>query len=370
MFGFFYQRVRKVSFKYRRDLFSGLDLIFFDTTSIYFEGKGGQEIGKKGYSKDHRPDLNQMVVGAVIDEKGTPICCEIWPGNTADVKTLTPVAERLRNRFRIKQMCVVADRGMTSKATLSHFEGQVPPVPYILGARMKKMKEVRDHILSTGGRYKEVRSENNEPEAPSPLKVKEVIFNGKRYIVCLNSKQARKDALTGETIIESLREQLKKGPKKMIGNKVYRRYLKIERNSVSINQDKIKGESRYELQTNTDFSSEKVALKYKELWQVERGFRDVKSLLDTRPIYHQNDANIRGHVFCSFLALVLRKELERRLNNNGHDLEWAKIKQDLKALYYVKVEENGQRLDVRSRCEGDCANIFKAVGVAIPPSIK
>ena len=111
MFGFFYQRVRKVSFKYRRDLFSGLDLIFFDTTSIYFEGKGGQEIGKKGYSKDHRPDLNQMVVGAVIDEKGTPICCEIWPGNTADVKTLIPVAERIRNRFRIKQMCVVADRG-------------------------------------------------------------------------------------------------------------------------------------------------------------------------------------------------------------------------------------------------------------------
>ena len=83
--------VEELVFSYRRDLFSNLDLVFFDTTSIYFEGQGGESIGQRGFSKDHRPDLAQMVVGAVIDDKGQPICCEMWPGNTADVTTLLPV---------------------------------------------------------------------------------------------------------------------------------------------------------------------------------------------------------------------------------------------------------------------------------------
>ena len=91
--------------------------------------------------------------------------------------------------------------------------------------------------------------------------------------------------------------------------------------------------------TNTDLSAEKTALKYRELWQVERVFRDVKSLPETLPVYHQLNENIRGHVFCSFLALVLRKELKRRLNNAGHVFEWYDIQQDIKALQLVTIEE-------------------------------
>ena len=75
--------------------------MFFDTTSIYFEGEGGETLGERGHNKDHRPDLKQMVVGAVIDNEGRPICCEMWPGNTADVTSLAPVVDRLRSRFSI-----------------------------------------------------------------------------------------------------------------------------------------------------------------------------------------------------------------------------------------------------------------------------
>jgi len=92
--------------------------VFFDTTSLYFERAGGESIGRRGHSKDHRPDLNQMVVGVVLDEKGNPICCEMWPGNTADVKTLIPVADRIRSRFKVGRFCVVADRGMISRETI------------------------------------------------------------------------------------------------------------------------------------------------------------------------------------------------------------------------------------------------------------
>ena len=101
-------------FEPRRDLFSEIDLVFFDTTSIYFEGQGGQELGRHGKSKDHRPDLPQMVVGLALDLHGWPLCCELWPGNTADVTTLMAVVNRLRQRFRVRRVCIVADRGMIS----------------------------------------------------------------------------------------------------------------------------------------------------------------------------------------------------------------------------------------------------------------
>ena len=135
-------------FLLNRHLFSGLDLVFFDTTSIYFEGAGGQTIGERGFSKDHRPDLNQMVVGAVLDENGRPLCCEMWPGNTTDVKTLIPVVKRIRARFNVSKFCIVADRGMISKETMNEFDDPKNKVPYILGVRMRNVKVVRGEVLS------------------------------------------------------------------------------------------------------------------------------------------------------------------------------------------------------------------------------
>ena len=361
-------------FSHRRDLFTHLDLVFFDTTSIYFEGQGGESIGQRGFSKDHRPDLAQMVVGAVLDDKGQPICCEMWPGNTADVKTLLPVVDRLKTRFKIGRICIVADRGMISADTIRQLESSDSPIPYILGARMRKVKHIRDRVLSQGGRYQQVRPESSDPQKPAPLKVKQVEIDGCRYIVCVNTRQQRKDAADREAIVSALARQLKKGPKSLVGNKGYRKYLKIEKGSAGIDKDRIRDEARFDgkwvLRTNTDLSADQVALKYKELWRVENVFRDVKSLLDTRPIFHQKDRTIRGHVFCSFLALVLRKELDRRLLEAGHRFEWAEIKQDLKALQRVTLAEDDRRLSIRSRSQGVCGKVFQSVGVAIPPTIQ
>ena len=252
---------------------------------------------------------------------------------------------------------------MISNDTVKELEEE--GIPYILGTRMRLVKEIRTEVLSRAGRYTEVYPEGVSSKDPSPLKVKQVVHNDKRYIVCVNLRQA---------IIESLKQQLKKGAKSLVGNKGYRRYLKLTKNSARIDTDKAKKESRFDgkwvLTTNTDLSAEKVALKYKELWQVERVFRDIKTLLETRPVFHQCDRNIRGHVFCSFLALVLRKELERRLNNAGHIFEWSDIKQDLESLQTVTIEENGKRVAIRTQCQGNCGKIFQAVKVALPPTIR
>lgn len=364
--------IEEYIFASNKDLFSSLDLVFFDTTSIYFEGNGGQNLGQYGHSKDHRPDLKQMVVGAVIDNQGRPICCEMWPGNTADVSTLIPLAERLKKRFHIGMFCVVADRGMFSASTVHDLNEK--NLLYILGTRMRKMNRIKQDVLSRGGRFREVYPEGTSSKAPAPLKVKEIWQDGKRYIVCLNTKQARKDAAAREAIIADLREKISQGPKAMIGNKGYRKYLKISRDSVRIDTAKIKEEARYDgkwvLETNSDLSPEEVALRYKELWQVEHVFRDMKSILETRPIFHQCDETIRGHVFCSFLALVLRKELLRRLEKAGHDFEWSDIIQDLESLQETIIEENGKRLAVRTECLGTCGKVFQAVRVAVPPTIR
>lgn len=364
--------IEEESFHERRDLFAGLDLVFFDTTSIYFEGKGGENLGERGYNKDHRSDLNQMVVGAVIDNDGNPICCELWPGNTTDVKTLLPIISRLKKRFHIGQLCIISDRGMISEATVKELQRR--NILYILGARMRKVNEIKNDVLSRAGRYREVYPEDQRSKAPAPLKVKEVSIEDHRYIVCLNTKQARKDASDRQAIIASLEEKLKQGAKSLIGNKGYRKYIKLSRNQLTIDSEKIADDERFDgkwvLRTNTNFSAEKAALKYKELWEVEHVFRDIKSVLETRPVFHQRDENIKGHVFCSFLALVLRKELDRRLEASGYCFEWSDIKQDLKALQEIIIEDNGKTLAIRSECVRTCGKIFKAVGVALPPTVR
>ena len=364
--------IEEIIFFKKRDMFTHLDLVFLDTTSIYFEGRGGDTLGKKGYSKDHRPDLNQMIVGAVIDDNGKPLCCEMWPGNTADVKTLIPVVDKVRHRFGVGGFCIVADRGMISAETIAELDER--RIPYILGARMRRVKNIKVDVLSRAGRYTEVYPEGVKKKDPSPLKVKQVYHNGQRYIVCLNIRQARKDAKDREAIIASLQEQIKKGTKSLVGNKGFRKYLKIDKNSAHIDTEKVKAESRFDgkwvLQTNTDLPVDQAALKYKELWQVERVFRDIKSLLETRPVFHQCDNTIKGHVFCSFLALILKKELDRRLNAAGYVFEWADIIHDLKALQQVQIEENDKRFSVRTECKGNCGKIFQAVGVAVPPAIR
>jgi transposase len=206
------------------------------------------------------------------------------------------------------------------------------------------------------------------------LKVKEVVSAGHRWVVCLNEKQAKKDAADRNAIIESLKEKLKTDPKSLVGNRGFRKYLSIDRETVSVNEAKIKEEARFDgkwvLRTNMDLPAGQVALKYKELWRVEQVFRNMKSIPDTRPVFHQRDETIRGHVFCSFLALVLMKELYRRLEKAGHDFEWADVKQDLSALQEITLSDNGRKLAVRSACKGTCGKVFQAVGVAVPLAIR
>jgi hypothetical protein len=360
-------------FARRRDLFSQLDVVFFDTTSLYFEGEGGESLGQYGHSKDHRPDEKQMIVGAVLDGEGRPICCELWPGNTTDVTTLIPVVDRLWRRFRIRKVCIVADRGMISQDTLEELERQGRP--YILGARMRRTNEVREQVLADRGRFRVVHGRRRQATDPAPLKVKEVWVQQRRYVVCVNEEEVASDRQRREDIVAALREQLRQGDKTLVGNQGYRRYLKVQgEGHFAVDEAKIAEEARYDgtwvLRTNTELTAAEVALQYKQLWLVEQWFRSCKALLETRPIYHRCDATIRGHVFCSFLALLLRQQLQGQLQERGHQFEWAQVMRDLERVQYVEVEQGDRRFRLRSELSGTAGRVFQTVGVAAPPTVQ
>ena len=368
-------RVEEALFESRRDLFSEVDLVFFDTTSIYFEGQGGETIGRYGHSKDHRRDLRQMIVGIALDAEGWPLCCEMWPGNTTDVKTLLPVVDRMKKRFRVREICILADRGMIRKETIRELEEADPPVRYILGARMRRQKEVSEKVLKSRGRWHEIHPERKGSKEPAPLKVREVSVAGRRYIVCLNEEERRKDAHDRAAIVEHLRRQLKQGDKSLVGNKGYRRFLKLEgEGHFAVDEDRIQGEERFDgvwvLRTNTDYDAATVALAYKGLWMVEDTIRTAKSILETRPIFHRCDATIRGHVFCSFLALRLKAELERRLAAHATSWEWAEVVRGLDNLQEVEAMFRGHRYMLRSQLTGHAHKAIQAAGVAVPPTLR
>jgi Transposase DDE domain len=359
-------------FAHRRALFADLSVLFMDTTSLYFEGEGGATLGECGHSKDYRPQLHQMIVAVIIDQHGRPVCSEMWPGNTADVTTLLPVVERLRIRFGISRVCVVADRGMVSAATMTALEQR--GLEYILGVRERSSKEVREIVLVDPlPSVPLVVPHTGRPD--TKLQAKEVRYRGRRYIVCRNLAEAEAAARTREDVVASLRARLKQGDKSLVGNSAYRRYLKTpDQQHFTIDEARIAEEARYDglyvLRTNTRLHPLTAMLRYRDLLVVEQLFRTEKALLETRPIYHQSDEAIRGHVFCSFLALVLAKELEDRLATTGLKPERRELLADLDRLQEIEVEQDGKRFILRSAVTGMAGKAFQAVGVALPPNIR
>lgn len=261
----------------------------------------------------------------------------------------------------------------------SHVSGQLTALEadgwdFIIGARMRSQKEVRDEVLGRAGRYQTVFGEREKRKDPSPLAVKEVWVGKRRYVVCKNEEQARKDAADREAILASLEQRLHQGATALVGNRGYRRYLSSQGEGLRVDPAKIERDRRYDgkwvLRTNTDLAAADVALAYKELWQVEDLFRSTKSLLDTRPVYHRLDETIRGHVFCSFLALRLRAELQNRLAARGESFEWAAIVRDLDRLEEIEIARQGARFVLRSDTQGCAGKVFQTVGVALPPTLR
>lgn len=355
-------------FERDRDLFTpDLEVVFIDTTSVFVYRDTKTVYRKRGYSRDRRPDLPQFVLCVVVNREGWPIAWEVFPGNTADVKAFAQVVKVLRERLKIRRVVVVADRGMISKSSMALLtEHQDCPFDYVLGCRMRQNQEVAEHVIQDAAPF--------EPVAAN-LQVKEVRVGERRYVVCRNPMEAEKDAAARAAILAKLTDTLSRhGPKAVMGNRGFARFVKLAKGSVTVDPQAVQRDALLDglfvLTTNKkDWSAADTARTYKSLWRVERTFREEKSTLEVRPIYHHRDDTSIGHIVASFLAMRLEVDLQRRLDERGVAVSWPELIRDLSQVQAVQVEMDGRRYRLRTDLAGVAGQVFAAAGVRPPPPV-
>jgi hypothetical protein len=362
------EAVEEALYRHRQPLLGAVSIAFLDTTTLWFEGAGGESLGQYGHSKDYRGHLKQVVLGIVLDDADRPIASFLMPGNTADVTLLLPVVKRLRERFGIREACIVADRGMISADTIAALEAD--KIEYILGVRERTSREARAEIIEDDGLAVPLLIPRQKGE--TELAVSETMIAGRRYVICRNAEEAKKDAAARAELVAGLERKLAQGDKALVANKGFRRFLKTPQgDGFVIDRAKVEADARFDglfvLRTNTKIAALQVVLRYRNLLAVEDAFKTAKALLATRPIFHKTDAGIRGHVFCTFLALVLRKELIDRLAVRRSRLEWQRIVDDLADLSEIDVEQDGRRARLRTAPGPTIDPICRAIGIALPP---
>jgi len=353
-----------------------VDLIFFDTTSTYFEMDEEDEEGLRryGHSKDHRPDLPQVVIGLAVTKEGIPVKCWTMPGNTSDMKTVEKVKSDLLG-WKLGRCVWVMDRGMSSEENrmiLQRAGGH-----YIIGEKLRDNQEIHREVLAKRGRFTSVR-EN--------LEIKEVTIGDgekrRRFILVHNPEEAKKDQATREKTLKKIEEALKSikeqtgpGHKKnvfaLLSHRTMGRYLRqLKTGRIKIDKGKIKEEShldgKYIISTSDDtLSAEDVALGYKQLMEVERAFRTLKTTLDLRPVYHRKDERIEAHVFLCFLALLLVRVAERKTN-----LAWDHIKAQMERLHLGEFFSKEGRVLQTTEPTPEQVNILKQMKISPPKRIR
>jgi hypothetical protein len=243
--------IEEALYHHRQPLLGEVSLAFFDTTSLWFEGKGGATLGQRGHSKDYRPHLNQVVLGIVLDGEDRPIASFLMPGNTADVTTLMPVVRRLTERFGIKRACIVADRGMIAAATIADLEAS--GIDYILGVRERSTREVRKDVIDDDGVAVPLVIPRQKGE--TQLAIKNITVGGRRYVLCRNEEEAKKDAEARAAILAALERKLAQGDKALVGctkwtlcvNAGFRRFLGSPKGEgFTIDPAKIEADARFD----------------------------------------------------------------------------------------------------------------------------
>jgi len=348
-----------------------VDLLYFDTTSTYFEVENEDGIRRRGYSRDKRPDLMQVVVGLAVTRDGIPVRCWVWPGNTTDATVIEEVKRDLSG-WRLGRVVTVVDRGFCSEENLRTL--QRAGGHYIVGERLRSGSEAIDQALSRSGRFKTVR-EN--------LEVKEIVVGDgerrRRFILVRNPQEAERDRKDRESILAQVAEELTRiGDLKgaphtkaccaLIAHPVLGRYVRTDRSGQPrLNKARIREEEKldgkYLLSTSDDtLSPEDVALGYKQLYEVEDAFRTLKTTLCLRPIYHRLEDRIRSHVLISWLALLLIRVASVRTG-----LTWSELRRVLQRMHVGEFGSKDGRVLQRTETTRQQAQLFRALQVPEPP---
>lgn len=362
-----------------------VDLLYFDTTSTYWETEPEDrdpedaedqapepDLRQRGH-KDRRPDLPQIVIGLAVTRQGIPVRCWVWPGNTADVTVINQVKRDLIG-WKLGRVISVLDRGFISGDNLRTL--QLGAGHYIAGEKLRSGKADAEEALSRAGRYAQVR-EN--------LHVKEVVIGDgegrRRFVLVKNPAQAERDRQQRERALALLQSRLQqighldhgehtKAVCELCAHPVYGRFLRTDaKGQLKIDQAKIRAEQRldakYLLRTSDDtLTAEDVALGYKQLLEIEAAFRTLKTVLELRPVYHRTQGRIRAHVVLCWLALLLVRVIEIKTGRR-----WPGVRRDLESMHLVEFTGADGGYSQRTALTVDQRRILTDTGISEPPKI-
>lgn len=347
-----------------------VDLLFFDTTSTYFETEKESELKKRGLSKDKRSDLPQVVIGLAVTRAGIPVKHWIFPGNTADMSTIERVKKDLAG-WRLNRCIIVIDRGMSSEYNLQYL--QRGGGHYIVGRKMRSGEADVKQALSQKGRYTAIDED---------LWAKEVLVGDgekrKRFVIVKNTKEQERDQKNRQKLIETLEEKLSqlnsrrtkshtKAVCELKSHRIYGKYVKEQKNGqLKINRSKLREENRYDgkylVETSDDTLSLKdIVLGYKQLFDIERAFRTLKNDLDLHPNYHSKDERIRCHVFLCFIALVLVRIIENKTGKT-----WSRVRSEIRRIFYGEFQIESKKICQLTELTKEQKSILKSINIKEP----
>jgi len=368
-----------------------VDLLFFDTTSTYFERDeeedGADAFRRFGHSKDHRPDLPQIVIGLAVTKEGIPVRCWCWPGNSNDQQVLAEVKDDMRD-WKLGRVITVVDRGFSSADNLAYLRRAGGH--YIAGMRMRDGNPLVETVLSRQGRYQQVKDN---------LRVKEVRLDehDARFVICHNPEQAERDAAQRADAITRIHaelvriaEQRARDAKRPRGDKTRARneaaHLRAEcalrdhptlgrwlvqqpNGRLKVNTAKVKAEARLDgkyliATSDPHISAEDTALGYKNLLEAERGFRDLKSTLLLRPVFHRLEHRIRAHVLICWLALLLTRVAERSSSQT-----WRNINRQLGRIVQVTLAGPAGTITQTTPLHPNQKAIYQALSIQPPARV-
>jgi transposase len=368
------ETIQKEVFFATADLLSlEVDLLFFDTTTTYVEREEEDGLRRYGHSKDSRPDLPQIVIGLAVTKEGLPVRCWVLPGNTQDMSTVERIKTDLLG-WKLSRCIWVMDRGMSSEE--NRIVLQKAGGHYILGEKLRDSQAAHKEALSFQGRYQKVR-EN--------LEVKEIVVGEgerrRRFVLVFNPEQAKKDKATRDKTLQRIEETIlalgdpqgpshKKAVCALLSHRAMGRFIRqTKTGKLRINQAKVQEEEaldgKYLLSTSDDtLSAEDVALGYKQLMEVERAFRTLKTTLELRPLYHRKDERIQSHVLLCYLALLLVRMAERETGET-----WDHIRSVMERCHLGEFSSKDGRLLQRTELTGEQVNILNRLKIAHPPAL-
>ncbi|MGB9681502.1 MAG: IS1634 family transposase [bacterium] len=383
-------------YKATKNLFNyEVDVVMFDTTTVSYWGEGeeAEEVLKYGYAKNKRNDLKQLVIGIIMDQNGFPIGHEVWEGNKSDKPAFKEVIEKIKRRYQIGKVILVADRGMVSEENIQYLEEN--GYEYILGVKMRQLNKTRKEILLGDNegftrigksllKVKEIREyelweKEKEVKKEEITEEEEERYKGsnkgkRRWVVCLNEEVESMDREKREYFRKIIEGKIEfNTAKEWLIRNGYKKYVKIEDMKISLDEEKLREEELYDgkwiLITNSKLSSQEVIGGYKGLAKIERHFRDLKSEIEVGPIYHYTEKRIRGHIFVCFIALQIKVALMKKLRELDEETSYSEVMNDVSKIKAVEILIGNKRIITRTNLKGKATLAFKAVKTTIPPKV-